>query len=382
MSKAKKTFHYGLIQSSYWLTYLPVFAYGTAYLLHAGYSNVQIGLLFAAANLCSILVQSLLARAVDQQKIGMKALMLTLSGTVLLMTSLIFLIKPLSIFYFLLLLAIMVLQPFVNSLGVQSEQGLDFGIARGMASLTYSLGSLLLGKLIVLFEISMLPLAGIGLILLHLLLTLSFPFPRVDLEETREAGLWGMLSLYPFLGYFLIAVVFLFFGYSMFHNYLVHVVNSLGGDEVALGIVISISAFAEVPTMFLFTKIIHRYPPKILLLVSALFFLIKGILDFFAPSLGMLYVNQIFNALNFGLFLPSAIFFLSSSLRKEHSSTGQALLTSSIIAGNVLASVVGGMIMDYFNVNTLLGLIVVMGSLGCLLMFRAMKGVHHEDHHS
>ena len=115
MNKAKATFHYGLIQSSYWLSYLPIFAYGTAYLLNTGYSNVQIGTLFAAANLTSILMQSPLARGVDRQKIGMKSLMLMLSGMVLLMAGLIFLFSPLAIFYFIMLLSIMVLQPFVNS---------------------------------------------------------------------------------------------------------------------------------------------------------------------------------------------------------------------------------------------------------------------------
>lgn len=382
MNKAKATFHYGLIQSSYWLSYLPIFAYGTAYLLNAGYTNVQIGTLFAAANLTSILIQSPLARGVDRQKIGMKSLMLLLSGMVLLMAALIFLFSPLAIFYFIMLLSIMVLQPFVNSLGVQSGDKLDFGISRGMASFTYSLGSLLLGRLIVYFNITMLPLAAIALVLFHLLLILSFPFPKIDMEETTNVGLMGMLRLYPSLGYFLLSVVFLFFGYSMFHNYLVHVVRNIGGDESALGMAIAISAFSEVPTMFLFTKIVRRFSPKTLLLVSSFFFLLKGILDTLAPTLIMLYANQLFNALNFGLFLPSAIFFLSSYLKKEHSSTGQAFLTSAIIAGNVLASVVGGMIMDYYSVNTLLKIIILMGSLGFLMMGKAMKGTKHEHRHS
>ena len=38
--KKNKTLHYGLIQSSYWLSYLPFFALSTTFLLDAGYNNI------------------------------------------------------------------------------------------------------------------------------------------------------------------------------------------------------------------------------------------------------------------------------------------------------------------------------------------------------
>lgn len=381
MNKSKRTFFYGLIQSSYWLSYLPVFAYGTAYLLYAGYSNVQIGALFASANILSIFTQSIIARKVDQGKLAMKQVMLSLAGIAILMAGMLFFVAPLAVFYLFLLLSIMVLQPFVNSLGVSGDE-LDFGISRGMASFLYSVGSLLLGKLFVVYSIGLAPLMGIVLLGLHLFLLLSYPFPASTEMETSHEGVRGMLKIYPSLGYFLVAVVFLFFGYSMFHNYLVHVVKNIGGDEGALGATIAISAFSEVPTMFLFTRILRKYSARTLLVVSAFFFLFKGILDVSANSLGVLYAVQMLNALNFGLFLPTAIYFLSNHLRKEHRSTGQAFLTSSIIAGNVLASVVGGMIMDFYSVNTLLRVILVMGTLGFLLMNKAMKGTKDEHRYS
>ncbi|HZK10454.1 MAG TPA: hypothetical protein VFD08_05225, partial [Clostridia bacterium] len=133
--KKNKTLHYGLIQSSYWLSYLPFFALSTTFLLDAGYSNIGIGLLFASANLASIPLQSFLASAVDNGKIPLKGLMLTQGFVIFLVAGLVTW-QALAPFYFLLLLFLMSLQPFVNALSVaclHEDIPLDFGVSRGMA---------------------------------------------------------------------------------------------------------------------------------------------------------------------------------------------------------------------------------------------------------
>ncbi|NLY36801.1 MAG: MFS transporter [Tissierellia bacterium] len=376
--KKNKTLHYGLIQSSYWLSYLPLFAYATTFLLDAGYNNLTIGLLFASANLTSILLQSFLASAVDSGAIPMKGLMLGQALMILFMAVLISW-QPLAPFYFLLLLALMSLQPFVNALSVSCiHEGvdLDFGISRGMASLAYSVGSVFLGSLLAKRGIFITPYAGMAFIVFHLLCLISFPFPPFYKE--KESVKIKIGTRYPFLLLFIPSVVLLFFGYGMFHNYLVHLIRFVGGDERALGIAIGISAFAEVPTMFSFTRISARFDGKKLLVFSAFFFALKATLDLFAKNILMVYINQSLNAVTFGLFLPAAIFYLSHSMEKKDTARGQALLTSAIIAGNVLASLLGGALMDSFGIQTLLRVIVIIEILGFLLMLSAMKGEKNE----
>lgn len=373
-----KTLHYGLIQSSYWLSYLPLFAYATAFLLHEGYRNLTIGLLFASANLSSIFLQSFLAREVDNGRLPMKTVMLSLGGLVLLMALLIS-GQPRAPYYFVLLLCLMSLQPFVNTLSVaclHQNINLDFGLARGMASLIYSLGSVFLGKLLAQRGLFIVPYAGMAFMLLHLasLISFSFPPPSLPPSELHEKKLRG----YPFLRLFVPAVVLLFFGYGMFHNYLVHLIRYVGGDESALGLAIGISAFSEVPTLFAFTRIVRRFKARNLLIFSAFFFALKAFLDLFARNMTMVYLNQSLNVMTFGLFLPAAIFFLSHSMEKKDSTRAQALLTSSIIAGNVLASLIGGALMDYFGIHSLLQVIALIESLAFILMIGALKGENHE----
>ena len=373
-----KTFHYGLIQSSYWLSYLPLFAYATTFLLDAGYNNLTIGILFASANLSSILLQSFLASAVDKGTIPMKGLMLVQALIILFMAGLISW-QPLAPFYFLLLVSLMSLQPFVNALSVSClHEGitLDFGISRGMASFAYSVGSVFLGNLLAQKGIFITPYAGMAFILFHILCIISFSFPPFYKKEQSIKIKIG--TRYPFLILFIPSVVLLFFGYGMYHNYLVHLIRFVGSDESALGIAIGISAFAEVPTMFSFTKISERFDGRKLLILSAFFFALKALLDLFANNIVMIYINQSLNALTFGLFLPSAILYLSHSMEKKDTATGQALLTSAIIAGNVLASLLGGALMDSFGIQTLLKVIAIIEVLAFLLMVSAMKGEKNE----
>ncbi len=367
-----KTFHYGLVQSSYWLSYLPIFAYATTFLLEVGYSNLSIGLLFALANLSSIALQSLLASLVDRGKLAMKSLMLLLAGLIFFLALAISL-KPLFILYLIMLISLMSLQPFVNALGVMGDTcriKLDFGLARGMASLVYSLGSILLGSIMARLGIKITPYAGQVFIGLHIISILSYKFPEPQGHEKKEGG--NILRAYPFLLPFLSSVVLLFFGYSMFHNYLVHLIRYLGGAEDALGLAIALSAFAEVPTMFSFSRLASRFSSRGLLRLSSLFFLIKALMDFLARSLGQIYLSQLLNALTFGLFVPASVLFLSRSLNKKDTAKGQALLTSALIAGNVLASSVGGVVMDYYGIRVLMALIIGIEILAFSLMSLAL----------
>lgn len=370
-----KTLHYGLIQSSYWLSYLPLFAYAATFLLNVGYSNTSIGLLLALANLSSIAVQSFLAQRIDSGKLAMKTVMLV-QGLLILAMSFLIHLKPLLAFYYIMLVSLMSLQPFVNALSISClQQGikLDFGLARGLASLVYSLSSFGLGALMVKRGVAISPLAGMLFIFLHLLTLISFGFPdkRINLEDKTKKK--GVFARYPFLPLFLISVVLTFFGYNMFHNYLVHLIRYLDGSEQSLGLAIGISAFAEVPIMFLFTRISRRFPVKNLLRLSAAFFLIKALMDLFSTNIYSIYLNQLTNALTFGLFMPASIYFLSKAMDQQDTAKGQALLTSAIIAGNVLASLVGGLVMDLQGIRFLLALVAVIEVFALVLMLFSLS---------
>lgn len=367
-----KTFHYGLVQSSYWLSYLPLFAYATSFLLEKGYSNLAIGLLFSLANLSSIGLQSLLARAVDRRGLPMKGLMVLLAGLIFFL-SLAISWKALFIFYYIMLVSLMSLQPFVNALGIIGDKSvkLDFGLARGMASLSYSIGSTLLGFIMARLGIGITPYAGMAFISLHIVSLISYDFPLRKEEEKKKGE--KLLKSYPFLLPFLASVVLLFFGYSMFQNYLVHLIRYLKGDEGALGLAIALSAFAEVPIMFSFSTLSRRFSARGLLLFSSFFFLIKALMDFLAISLSQIYLSQLLNALTFGLFIPASVVFFSRVLDKKDAAGGQALLSSALIAGNVLASMVGGVVMDYYGIRSLMGLIVLIEVLALGLMSLALK---------
>ena len=173
---------YSCIHGTYWMYYGAVCSFASVFLLAKGFSNWNIGIILAVANVLAIVLQPIIADIADRAKklsvIGISELM-----TVLLMvgTAGLFVADgsmiALSVVFVLLIAWHTVLQPLFNSLTFTLEETgihINFGIARSMGSLAYAALVAVLGTLVENHGVMVLPVAGevtLVMLLVSLMLT-------------------------------------------------------------------------------------------------------------------------------------------------------------------------------------------------------------------
>lgn len=116
---------YACIQSSYWLSFSAVMGFTSLYLLDAGFTNTEIGIIIAIAGLISAVLQPLFARYADKPKSpSLKKIILLVTAVLLLMSLTLFFLYRGSvllngIFYGGCIMLLQLLLPLINSLGME-----------------------------------------------------------------------------------------------------------------------------------------------------------------------------------------------------------------------------------------------------------------------
>lgn len=382
--KKNFTLPFALLQSLYAMVLMPFFAYGTYYLQSQGFNNVIIGIVLAVANILAVLIQPLMATMVDKEKISLPRLMgFILLGLMISAFALRGNLLPL-VFFALVQIAVYSLNPLLNAYSVScNRQGyyVDFGVSKGLSSLSYAIFSLLLGSLLKLHGSSLIPMASI-LISLFFLLALWKTTPTFSKEviesQTLETA-QSLLKKMPSLWGVLFSVTLIYSNYSMFNSYLVNTIRHLGGGESHLGIAVAIASASEVPILLSFSKLMQRVKLSTLLCVSAFFFTLKTFLAFLAPGVWTLYFTQAIQMFSFGIYLPASVYYMASITEVKDQAKGQAYMTSAATLGSLIASVLGGIVVDAFGVPAMLLLATTMSAVGTITMVIFTRRLAHEQ---
>lgn len=366
------------------MTLMPFFAYGTYYLLSRGFNNIAIGIVLAAANILAILMQPAMASWVDGEKISLTKLMgMILFGLILSALALQAHLLEL-VFFCLVQIAVYSLNPLLNTYSVKcNREGyyVDFGISKGISSLSYALFSLFLGALLKIHGAKLIPAASI-LISVFFILSLwkSTPTFSSSIQITQEEKKGpSLMKKMPALWGVLLGVTLIYSNYSMFNSYLVHTIRNLGGAESQLGIAVAIASASEMPVMVIFTQIMKRFKLSTLLCVSAFFFTLKTFLAFLAPNIFSLFLTQAIQMFSFGLYLPASVYYMASITETKNQAKGQAYMTSATTLGSLIASVLGGMIVEAYGAPKMLLVATSLSALGTVLMIVYTRRLSREQ---
>lgn len=179
MTNKQLNIHYASIHGTYWMYYGVVGGFASVFLLAKGYSNSEIGLILALANMIAIIVQPFLAEWADR---GSKT---TLFGIIEGITVINLILSTLMIFQaersailttiFVLCYALMMAnQPFINSVNRRLEEAgnrIAFGTCRSIGSLAYAVLVFFLGTVVEHFGTESLPPIGDAVLILIMLTT-------------------------------------------------------------------------------------------------------------------------------------------------------------------------------------------------------------------
>ena len=387
---------YAFIHGFYWPLLCCSFSFGAVFFLSKGYSNSQTGAVLAAASILAVLAQPAAAAFADRPgRVSMKRLILILSAVGAVLAVVRFFCSNLAIVPAVLFIleqaAVYALQPLMNALAVQvmnSGGKINFGLSRGIGSITYAVISILLGFFLRTEKTDVLPLFSIIFYLAYVVAVLKFPAARrgkskteASHEPVQDVAASCSPSRKPDVRFLLLlmAVVFVFCSQSMIGNFLIQIAKHVGGAAENVGIANGLAAAIELPAMALFGVLIRRCSSGTLLMISFAGFVCKALATMFAPSVVTLYLVQILQFGAYPLFIPASVYYANEVIPKSSLAKGQAALTSAATFGGVAANLLGGWILDGFGVTAMLLASVLSAVAGFIVGLPAVRRTRQND---
>lgn len=389
------TLRYSYIQASYWICQCAINSFAAIFLQSKNFNNTQIGIVLALAAILSIVLQPVIASFADKAKtMSLRIIILLLMSTVFLLTILLYVLPDTFVFVSVIFVVVNAIQftlnPLYNSLALEYMNAgvpMNYGLARGMGSITFAVMSSSLGYVVSHFGAEViLPVFLIGYslsILATYVFKVTIPenllkaIPKrntdggdsADTSVEEPTGIFTFFLKYKMFVLFLLGVAMLFYSHSLINTYLINIMENVGGNSSDMGISLSIAAALELPTMALFIYIVKKIKCSNLLKIGAFFFFVKALVTWIAPNVFMIHFSQAFQLFAFALFTPASIYYVNDLVSEKDRVKGQSLLGAAYlgIAGTV-ANVTGGRILDTFGVSEMLLLGTVVTAVGVVLI--------------
>lgn len=384
-------FNYACIHGTYWMFYGVVSSFASVFLLSTGYSNSEIGVILAVANVLAVILQPLIGDFADRsKKLSLTGITEIMTVVLIIMTVGLFVLKEKSIglsFIFIMLIAWhTVLQPLFNSMTFKLEESgvhINFGIARSMGSLAYSVLVAILGTLVENHGVGVMPLTG-EVVLVMMLVSIIATKKQFDkarklnqnhesvhiekvYDESSDINLIQFIKKNKMFAVLNIGIIGLYFSNSVLNNYMMQIVDAVGGNSEDMGRILSLMAFLEIPTMVCFDLLRKKFSCQLMLKVAAVGFTVKIVMCYLAESVAMIFAAQCFQLISFALFLPAMVHFIDEVISKGEAVKGQALFTTMVTVTTVFSSLAGGMILDFADAKMLTGIASIATAAGALI---------------
>lgn len=392
LSEKKLNIYYSFLQIAYWVTSAVVFCFTTVFLQFRGYSNYEIGIVFAVGNIIGFVSQPLIAGYIDRsdRRTLLRCIRITAVLAVLLMLAVYFLpsgsISLIGV-YALLVAGNTLLNPLCISLSFYIESwgcGINFSRARALGSLSYAVCNVILGMLVQRVSENAVPTAFILFSSLLGLATLLFvpvdrahriaaPERSMQSASEKPSGLLEFARENKRFMLFLLGTATLYFTHGMIGNFMIEFIRSIGGGSEDMGNVLAFMTVVEVPVMLLFGRLTQRFRCSSLLRFAVIMFTVKELMIYLASSLPALYAAEALQAFSFALFVPASVRYVDEVIAKHNAVKGQAFVTPMMTLGSIFASYIGGLLLDTSTPGFTLLVGVIVSAVGTLIMLGAIQ---------
>ena len=402
------TIRYTLINATYFSAFCTIHACAAVFLLGNGFSNTEVGVLLALANIVSAIAQPVIAGIIDKQgaltnrRFILFSVLVILAGSVILLFSennklLIF---PIFALIYMIQFAY---QPVMTALCFEYQKAgapIVYGIARGLGSASFAVTSAFIGGLIEENGIRILLYINIVVMVLSAILIFTFKKPSEkktegsvgkgasadegttspsDGNSSKDSGkeapnssFPAFIKAYPAFSLFLVGVICFFFAHNMINDFMIQIIRNLGGAEKELGYANFLQAILELPVMAMIGLILKKLSSKKLLLISGVAFLVKIMILIFATNMGHMYLSQSCQLFAYAVFIPAAAYYVSKTMADHDQVKGQAFVTSAITIGGVFSNLISGVILDHLGIRPMLITGTAVCAIGVVIGFYAM----------
>lgn len=384
------TFHYMLVTGGFWMSFCVISSYAAVFLQGIGYNNLELGLIMALGNLGGTLLSTVIASRIDRNRKLRHATIVNVLLAVQLVQLAVLRISPVRgtaafVCYVLYMAAIAPVNAVNLDLCVRlqhAKAGLNFGMARSMGSFAFVILSMLLGVLTVRFTYLMLPFAGMAVILLQYIGNVlvdrdlrraesGLPAETAEIREPA-AGLRSFIRENRSFCLMLVGTILIFTSHSIDGNFLINLVNNLGGDTAVMGYVGAFTAIVEIPVMMFSSRLPKSLPIAWYLRLSFVCFVLKILAYTLAPSIPLFFAARILQAPSYALYTVLIVPYADQAVARKDSAKAQSLAFSMTTIGMVLASLVGGKMFDACGVKTTLWTATAIAAAGAAI---ALAGV-------
>lgn len=377
---------YSLAQGGYWMSLCAAINCAAILLQYRGYSNAQLGLIIAAGSAASFFLSPVLGGIVDRSKRLDSYWMIW----ILLVFHLLFVAAlrvfpgrsaAVSIIYSLYITVNMCLVPLITQLCFEMEgrgYSINFGVARGLGSLSFAIAASILGPLVDRLSPEVLVEAGIVITLFQMLVLVLMGYLRArgtPIAEAAEAK-EDSSSMLRFIGenkrfvLLMLGIAMLFFTHYLVNNFLINIVRNVGGGTKEFGYFSSFMAVVELPAMFFYARISRRLSCARCVRIAVVFFTLKALFLALATNLFGLFAAQSLQMISYALLTPALVEYVDIYVPRKDAARGQAVSYAMTTLGGIFASLLGGIMFDSMSVRSTLLAGTAVASVGlviCLL---------------
>ena len=376
------TIHYSFLQGQFWMSFCLIVSYASYFLVQKGFSNTQTGIIVAVASGISALLQPLVGNLVDKSErisihgiiLGM-ALCMDVIAIILYQLKLSFLV--LAVLYGLMITLAQTLVPLITSIGMyyfNRKIPINFGVARGVGSLCYALISLLVGSALEIYSESLLPLLlffiymgiGIATITFHFKDATETSSTQKRKEETSNLLFFQQHKMFMVS---IVGITLVFTCHNMINSFLYQIAAYHGGGSAQMGVLSGIAALVELPTMFLFGYYLKLTSARNYIKISCAVFVIKALATLLSPNITTLYFVQLMQMFAFALFTVASVYYVNDIMEEKDRVKGQAYMAVTNTLGTVIGSLIGGWLIDTFEVPGMLLISTLLGVAGTIIVF-------------
>lgn len=396
------TLKYALVNASFMFMICATVGYAYNFLSQSGIADGTVGILITAVSLCGLVGQTLSGSIIDKsEKIDEKKFISMALIAVIVLAVLLAVVPAGSVLMMIIAVICFTFasigMPFLNSMAFIYEkdgQKINYGLCRGIGSAAWAIGSSLIGQLWSIMGKTILPWYVVGFAALSLLLVSLMPTPSAEAEaaaenETAKAETAKDLSYGAFFSKYgkamivAAAMILMYFCHMLINTYMAKVIANIMGDaagatgavESVQGNALFIAAMVELPTMFLFSKIIEKVSIHNVMIFAAAVWSLKHALTWLCPNVITLYIIMVLQMLSYAALVPALVYFANEIAEPQDRNKSQAIFAATATVGSLLASLAGGQLFQFMGVSSVLLIGVIASCIGTVLMFIGVRAV-------
>lgn len=360
-----------LLIGVFYIIQVSVLGFTVYYLTENGYNALEVGILLAIFGIVAVLYQQFLGRLADKNpKVDFKSI-LTFMGFIVIVLFLFmyFMNKNKLAIGFLFGIAFVFINcmlPFVNvSCFYYTNKGInvDFGKVRGIGSLSFAVASYVLGIFSDIYGARLIAVSGIISSILFSIIIILMPRIEDNKSEDRNSKhdlvnnendirIFQLIKKYPTFFLMVLATIFAMCFQNADCGYLIKIIEGLGGSAVGLGQANAIAAIVEIPTMFMFTRVMKKVHIKKLIAIACAFYILRGFI-FCIPSIAAVYFAQVLQMFTFAILIPSTVYLADEMMHEEDKNKGHTFIGMAVTSGLILGNFVGGQLISCGGVRLL-----------------------------